>query len=159
MWAYRCQCCIDGGAAMACILYKSSCGPYVLYGCAGAPRWSTRDEEYTSGTLAHLWGACRVLVYWDGDAAHYPALIDDYDEKERYHLIYDDGSLARGCLLVSMLARVRARFAGGEDPFLDRRGWLSLLNRLRPALLPQTGGDSGRPGEAVRWCRRRCLTV
>jgi hypothetical protein len=42
--------------------------------------------------------ACRVLVYWDGDAAHYPALIDDYDEKERYHLIYDDGSLARGCV-------------------------------------------------------------
>jgi hypothetical protein len=83
---------------MACILCKSSCGPYVLYGCAGAPRWSTRDEEYTSGTLAHLWGACRVLVYWDGDAAHYPALIDDYDEKERYHLIYDDGSLARGCV-------------------------------------------------------------
>ena len=32
----------------------------------------------------------RVLVHWCDDSAHYPAIIDDYNNG-RYHLIYDDG--------------------------------------------------------------------
>ena len=72
-----------------------------------------------SQALSHMWGAFRVLVYWGGDGAHYPAVIDDYDDGDRYHLIYDDGSLPRGCLLASaswMFARVRAAGPAPEPP-------------------------------------------
>ena len=31
-----------------------------------------------------------VLVHWQDDAAYYAAVIDDYDGKSRYHLMYDD---------------------------------------------------------------------
>ena len=31
------------------------------------------------------------MAYWQSEAAHYPAVIDDHDSKDRYHLIYDDG--------------------------------------------------------------------
>lgn len=56
-----------------------------VWPAAGACTRNARASCEPSHCVLH-----RVLVHWRDDSAHYPAVIDDYDQG-RYHLLYDDG--------------------------------------------------------------------
>ena len=101
-----------------------------------------------------------MVVYWQSEAAHYPAVIDDHDSKDRYHLIYDDGYVhatlfftgccnhgilyAHACVsltclsLASILTCLCARIRESDESPFDpcRLAFLPLLRRPLQSALP-----------------------
>lgn len=77
---------IDGDAGKVSMHYVVSLLTVCAYVCLCVCDVQRVDFDHGAHWLGH-----RMVVHWEDDSSHYPAIIDDYDNVGKYHLIYDDG--------------------------------------------------------------------